>query len=62
MPRADQPVPVMPGLGPGIHVFATSQTPEGVDGLDKPGHDGEERLSRSATHLLALPHPWQFIA
>jgi hypothetical protein len=26
----------MPGLGPGIHVFAT---PQGVDGRDKPGHD-----------------------
>jgi hypothetical protein len=26
----------MPGLGPGIHVFAGSQ---GVDGRDKPGHD-----------------------
>jgi hypothetical protein len=27
---------VMPGLEPGIHVFAVRQ---GVDGRDKPGHD-----------------------
>ena len=27
---------VMPGLGPGIHVFARDQV---VDGRDKPGHD-----------------------
>ncbi len=26
----------MPGLVPGIHVFARNQ---GVDGRDKPGHD-----------------------
>jgi hypothetical protein len=26
----------MPGLGPGIHVFAAL---DGVDGRDKPGHD-----------------------
>jgi hypothetical protein len=28
---------VMPGLVPGIHVLLCSQ---GVDGRDKPGHDG----------------------
>jgi len=28
---------VMPGLGPGIHVFGRE---EDVDGRDKPGHDG----------------------
>jgi hypothetical protein len=28
----------MPGLVPGIHVSAAK---EGVDGRDKPGHDGE---------------------
>ena len=28
---------VMPGLGPGIHVFL--RTPKDVDGRDKPGHD-----------------------
>jgi hypothetical protein len=27
----------MPGLVPGIHVLAAKQ---GVDGRDKPGHDG----------------------
>jgi hypothetical protein len=30
---------VMPGLVPGIHVL-TAQQQEGVDGRDKPGHDG----------------------
>jgi hypothetical protein len=30
----------MPGLVPGIHVFA-STTMKDVDGRDKPGHDGE---------------------
>ena len=29
----------MPGLVPGIHVFATLKQ-EDVDGRDKPGHDG----------------------
>jgi hypothetical protein len=29
---------VMPGLVPGIHVFATTHQ-EDVDGRDKPGHD-----------------------
>jgi beta-N-acetylhexosaminidase len=29
----------MPGLVPGIHVFLGCK--EGVDGRDKPGHDGE---------------------
>ena len=28
----------MPGLVPGIHVFKT-RSRQGVDGLDKPGHD-----------------------
>jgi hypothetical protein len=31
---------VMPGLGPGIHVFASAQ--ENVDGRDKPSHDDGE--------------------
>jgi large subunit ribosomal protein L15 len=31
----------MPGLGPGIHVFAVAS--KGVDGRDKPGHDGKGR-------------------
>jgi hypothetical protein len=30
----------MPGFMPGIHVFH-SQAKKGVDGRDKPGHDGE---------------------
>jgi hypothetical protein len=29
----------MPGLVPGIHVFAPEK--KDVDGRDKPGHDGE---------------------
>jgi hypothetical protein len=29
----------MPGLVPGIHVLRTAW--QGVDGRDKPGHDGE---------------------
>jgi hypothetical protein len=29
---------VMPGLVPGIHVFAVAK--QDVDGRDKPGHDG----------------------
>jgi glycyl-tRNA synthetase alpha chain len=32
-------IAVMPGLVPGIHVLTLSQQ-EGVDGRDKPGHDG----------------------
>ena len=31
---------VMPGLVPGIHVFATQTD---VDGRDKPGHDEDNR-------------------
>ncbi len=33
----------MPGLVPGIHVFPRV---EGVDGRDKPGHDGEDLTLR----------------
>ncbi len=33
----------MPGLVPGIHVFPQV---EGVDGRDKPGHDGEDLTLR----------------
>jgi hypothetical protein len=29
---------VMPGLGPGIHVFSSRDNKD-VDGRDKPGHD-----------------------
>jgi hypothetical protein len=31
---------VMPGLVPGIHVFAIPARKKDVDGRDKPGHDG----------------------
>jgi hypothetical protein len=31
----------MPGLVPGIHVFAASEEKD-VDGRDKPGHDEKE--------------------
>ncbi|MDA9527942.1 hypothetical protein ACM42_05775 [Bradyrhizobium sp. CCBAU 25338] len=33
---------VMPGLVPGIHVLRSAW--QGVDGRDKPGHDGVEAL------------------
>jgi adenine-specific DNA-methyltransferase len=36
-----KPSPVMPGLGPGIHDLKASAK-KGVDGRDKPGHDGAE--------------------
>jgi hypothetical protein len=52
----------MPGLVPGIHVFAASA--EDVDGRDKPGHD--EGMSNDATRSrhsglmlasrMTLPH------
>jgi hypothetical protein len=35
------PSTVIPGLVPGIHVFATSWFQD-VDGRDKPGHDVQE--------------------
>ncbi len=41
---------VMPGLVPGIHVLATKQ---GVDGRDKPGHDGGERRGRRVVRRRA---------
>jgi hypothetical protein len=31
---------VMPGLVPGIHVFAELAVKKDVDGRDEPGHDG----------------------
>jgi hypothetical protein len=36
----------MPGLVPGIHVFASR---EDVDGRDKPGHDDRENLREKKT-------------
>ena len=41
----------MPGLVPGIHVFAALK--EDVDGRDEPGHDGVE-TPRVLTTLLRL--------
>jgi hypothetical protein len=38
----------MPGLVPGIHVLALD---EGVDGRDKPGHDGKKT---SATRSVVI--------
>jgi hypothetical protein len=38
---------VMPGLVPGIHVFATP-TRQDVDGRDKPGHDGSIKAAQLA--------------
>jgi hypothetical protein len=42
---------VMPGLVPGIHVFATTSEKD-VDGRVKPGHD--ERNQKCPTLLAAL--------
>jgi hypothetical protein len=39
----------MPGLVPGIHVFAAK---EDVDGRDKPGHDG---VLTADTHAISMP-------
>jgi tRNA modification GTPase len=42
MRTGSPPKPVMPGLGPGIHVTAgTADRSKDVDGRDKPGHDGK---------------------
>jgi hypothetical protein len=37
--RWDQPIAVMPGLGPGIHALRYRQIKKGVDGRTKSGHD-----------------------
>jgi hypothetical protein len=37
----------MPGLGPGIHVFA-DRLQKDVDGRDTPGHDGREVVFASS--------------
>ncbi len=42
-PGARQTEAVMPGLGPGIHGRRAEW--QGVDGRDKPGHDGAERVT-----------------
>jgi hypothetical protein len=50
----------MPGLVPGIHVFASSQQ-EDVDSRDKPGHDAEfpviasQRVVRTRALVIANP-------
>src|SRR5271170_2874297 len=44
----------MPGLVPGIHVFAL--TKKRVDGRDKPGHDAERSPPYSTISATALPH------
>jgi hypothetical protein len=42
----------MPGLVPGIQVFASSSK-EDVDGRDKPGHDEEGRVGFVKTQRAA---------
>ena len=39
----------MPGLVPGIHVLSSKQ---GVDGRDKPGHDGGGSIPHSAEPVI----------
>jgi hypothetical protein len=39
----------MPGLGPGIHEFATPRPKEVMDNRDKPGHDGKAGHDESLT-------------
>jgi hypothetical protein len=46
------PIHVMPGLVPGIHAFLLAK--QGVDGRDKPGHDGVKhqcRIQRKASRF-----------
>src|SRR5215213_11865462 len=45
--------PVMPGLEPGIQVFARWWVSEDVDGRDGPGHDG----ARPSRCTLPVSHP-----
>jgi hypothetical protein len=44
---------VMPGLVPGIHVFAAGFTD--VDGRDKPGHDGENNDEIPGSRVSPAP-------
>jgi hypothetical protein len=39
---------VMPGLGPGIHVFLDVGEQEDVDGRDEPGHDEVDECLRKS--------------
>ncbi|MGJ4929595.1 hypothetical protein ACQR1I_23185 [Bradyrhizobium sp. HKCCYLS2038] len=58
--RATLPIrfSVMPGLVPGIHVGP--RMPNGVDGRDKPGHDGVETGEHNAQIIVRdCPRSWQ---
>jgi hypothetical protein len=44
----------MPGLVPGIHVFAELKRRKDVDGRDKPGHDG---LFEGVGNQISLDRP-----
>jgi hypothetical protein len=43
----------MPGLVPGIHVLRA--TDKGVDGRDKPGHDGGKAAQKNSGRRMADP-------
>jgi hypothetical protein len=43
VPVVTHPILVMPGLVPGIHALL-SHRDKNVDGRDKPGHDGRDRV------------------
>ena len=45
---------VMPGLGPGIHVFLSVRIKD-VDGRDKPGHDDDKCARRCDQYLRYSP-------
>jgi len=45
----------MPGLVPGIHVFTGEK--KGVDGRDKPGHDGEWSSKNGRENFPAFLYP-----
>jgi len=44
----------MPGLVPGIHVFAASMREEDVDGRDEPGHDDAAGKRGAINSILLL--------
>jgi hypothetical protein len=46
-------ISIMPGLVPGIHVFATTSR-EDVEGRDKPGHDEKATHSQYARQRLRM--------
>ncbi|TKT72599.1 hypothetical protein YH63_014825 [Afipia massiliensis] len=43
---------VVPGLVPGIHVFFGGVPKQGVDGRDKPGHDGVNKIRIASDQIL----------